>query len=150
MQTKGKKSLKNVSPTILSEIIKDLIEQYGGKAAVCRHLGYPKEKRKSEQVKLGQYETARQRPKAEFFELWKEVFGDDLLALERERNVSRGTKKQTNSTPVVGAALLKEKEPDEHVKLLRTNLQLANRVISEQDDKIKQLEEKLAHLQGKR
>lgn len=141
MQIKGKKKLKNIS---LSEIMIELIKQYGGKAAVCRKLGFEgKDVIKKESVKLAHYEKGESRPKGEFIELWKKVFGDDLLALERERNVSRGTNSKQNIT-LVGKGLLKPKEPTtEYMELLKDNLIKADKIIAAQEEKIEGLKKDL-------
>lgn len=99
MQTKGKKSLEKVS--VMSELIAELIEKYGGKAAIARKMGIvdPKEF-KAMQVKLGNYEAARARPKADFIELWETTFGDRLLDLEKERKGSTRNKKEQKPTYV--------------------------------------------------
>jgi hypothetical protein len=98
MQTKGNKSLKNIS---MSEVMGALVANNGGLSAVCRKLGYQgKEEIKRVSVKISHYVDGTSRPKADFIQLWKDKIGDDILALEKERNVSRGTNKPINITSV--------------------------------------------------
>lgn len=133
--------MKNIS---LSEVMTALIEQYGGKAAVCRKLGFTeKDDIKRESVKLSHYERGESRPKGEFLKNWGRVFGDDILDLERERNVSRGTNIKQNIT-LVGKGLLKEKKPSpEYLDIYIDNLNKANRIIEDQDEKIQRLKKEL-------
>ena len=74
----------------LKEVIKELRQNHGNKTQVAKKLGI------SSQL-LGQYEQGRQEPKIEFFEKWKNVFGEDLRAIQKQTNVS---KKTDNHTPV--------------------------------------------------
>lgn len=68
----------------VSEILKELIPLRGKNSAeVARKLGI------SSQL-LGQYLNERHKPKQDFYNKWKEVYGDDLLSLV-ETNVSRET-----------------------------------------------------------
>ncbi len=120
MQTKGKKSLKNI---YWAEVMTGLIADNDGKAATARKLGItPGTKEfKAMEVKLGNYEAGRARPKADFIELWKEMIGDDLPALVKERKVSHGTKKEQNVTSVPEPAI-KKKDPNDEVRILIKNL----------------------------
>jgi hypothetical protein len=120
MQTKGKKYLEKVS--VMSQLIAELIEKHGGKAAIARKMGItdPNEF-KAMQVKLGNYENARARPKADFIDLWETTFGERLLEMEKERKGSSWNKKETKST-YVELPTRKEKDPDEHIRILIKNL----------------------------
>jgi hypothetical protein len=144
MQTKGKKSLKKVIMTPLAYILKEKIEARGGKAAVCRALGFEgQDVIKRESVKLGQYETGRQRPKPEFLNLWKEVFQEDLLQMEKERNVSRGTESKQKHTSVPEPAI-KRKEPEsDEVRLLIKNLDRVGATNEYLLNRVKELEDLL-------
>lgn len=120
MQTKGKKVLENISP--MAQVMAELIEKHGGKAAVARKMGIPEGKKfKAMQVKLGHYEAGRSKPKGDFLDMWKEAFGDDLTAMEKEIKGSSWNKKEQIITPVPESGIMK-KDPGEEVRILIKNL----------------------------
>jgi hypothetical protein len=81
----------------LSEILKDLRATKGTQIAVATMLSSAGLKITSQQ--LGSYEAGDYNPKADFYDKWKEVFGEDLRAILKEsseRNVSREAIKHTS------------------------------------------------------
>lgn len=87
----------------LNEIIKELREKKGSQGAVALKLsrtnaGQRAKNGFSSQL-LGQYEKGRQKPKLLFLQAWKEAFGEDLLAIQEETNVSHETKSYNMQKP---------------------------------------------------
>ena len=63
----------------LNEVIRELRVKHGNKAQVARKLHISG-------VRLGQYEAGRQQPKIDFFDKWKEVFGEDIREIQKQTN----------------------------------------------------------------
>lgn len=77
----------------LKDVIKELREKHGNKSQVAKKLGISSQR-------LGQYEKGRMTPKIGFFEKWKDVFKEDIMAIQKgetdKTNVSRGTENHTH------------------------------------------------------
>lgn len=76
----------------LAQIIKELRQKKGTQIAVAARLKVVTSQQ------LGSYESGKYRPKAEFYEAWKNEFGEDILAIWKgndERNLSNETKNHT-------------------------------------------------------
>lgn len=73
----------------INDVIAELIKRYGGKdIVIAAKLGVSSQR-------LGQYKNGQKKPGIDFIQKWKEVYGDDLLALcetSSETNVSHETK----------------------------------------------------------
>lgn len=71
----------------IKDVLIDLVPKRGkNQSQVAKQMGI------SSQL-LGQYMAGRQKPKAEFYQKWKDEFGDDLLNIIKT-NVSRETAKK--------------------------------------------------------
>lgn len=74
----------------LKEILAGIRAKHGNQSEVAEKLGI------SSQL-LGQYERGERNPKLGFYKKWEQVFGQDLLALKDEANVSREAKNGTSA-----------------------------------------------------
>jgi transcriptional regulator with XRE-family HTH domain len=72
----------------LKEILTKLRSGHGNKSQVAKRIGI------SPQL-LGQYEQGRQLPKIDFYKKWKTAYGEDLIEMIGETNVSHETEKLT-------------------------------------------------------
>jgi transcriptional regulator with XRE-family HTH domain len=86
----------------IAGILKELRPSKGSQLAVAKALGITSQQ-------LGSYERGDYKPKADFFDKWKEVFGEDLRQIQKgniQRNVSHGTE---NITPAIKSTSNTEK-----------------------------------------
>jgi transcriptional regulator with XRE-family HTH domain len=71
----------------LTDLLKKLVEAKGGKQTeIAKSLGISAQR-------LGQYLQGRQQPKIDFYNKWKDVYGEDIQQMLKgeQTNVSRGT-----------------------------------------------------------
>lgn len=93
----------------VSKLLADLVPKKGkNKSVVAKRLGI------SPQL-LGQYIQGRQKPKVEFFNKWKETFGEDLL--NKATNVSH----ETSTPPVGSSGIVPDSDVRDHLATLKNH-----------------------------
>lgn len=104
------KKFQEIFMTLLKDILPGIRAAHGTQVDVAKKIGIKSQL-------LGQYENGKRNPKVNFYNKWKDVFGEDLQAMIREANVSHETK---NHTQVDKRSDNKENSPKGDSEIYRT------------------------------